>query len=123
MKASHMCRYLQSHAHPPRLAVPNENSSHFSKGNHSHHLHTGVRTHCETTLSGREPMSTGVKHSSNKNNQHSQDTDRNHVTTMMKKKMTKTSLIGVILLYFEIIFIIYISLNFDLIYYSVYMTI
>lgn len=32
----------------------------FLEGNHSHHLHTGVRSRCEATLSGREPMSTQV---------------------------------------------------------------
>lgn len=74
MKPSYIHLFLQSHAHPPRLAVPNENSLNFLKGNHSHPLHTGVQTYCETTLSGREPMSTEVNHSSNKNNQHSQDT-------------------------------------------------
>lgn len=49
------------------LAAPNENSSHFWEGNHSHHLHAGVQTHCESAPSGREPMSTEV----NENNQHS----------------------------------------------------
>lgn len=43
-----------------------KNSSHSWEGNHSHHLRAGVQTHCESALSGREPMSTEV----NENNQH-----------------------------------------------------
>lgn len=120
MKPSYICRYLQSHAHPQRLAVPNGNSWNFLKGNHSHHLHTGVQTHCEPTLSGREPMLTEVNHSSNKNNQH---WFTGHCTAFASEQrnisVTKNNFISVVYAY--IIIIIYITLTFKIIYYSIYM--